>query len=63
MENIQKLIEIIAKNNFEKIPKRSVDIYHENFIFQIKKLIEEFSLILLILLDHYFGVEIKGFQK
>jgi ubiquitin-activating enzyme E1 len=42
MKNIQKLIEIIAKNNFEKILKRSVDIHHENYIFQIKKLIEEF---------------------
>ena len=44
MKRIKKLLEIIIENNFEKIIKESVDIYYELFIFQIKKLIEEFPL-------------------
>ena len=44
MKRIKKLLEIIIENNFEKIIKESIDIYYELFIFQIKKLIEEFPL-------------------
>lgn len=48
MKRIKKLleiiIEIIIENNFEKIIKESIDIYYKFFIFQIKKLIEEFPL-------------------
>ena len=48
MKRIKKLleiiIEIIIENNFEKIIKESIDIYYKLFIFQIKKLIEEFPL-------------------
>ena len=42
MKNTKKLLEIIVENNFEKILKDAIDIYHKNYIFQIKKLTEEF---------------------
>ena len=42
MKNIKKLLEIIVENNFEKNLKEAIDIYHKNYIFQIKKLTEEF---------------------
>ena len=42
MKKIKSLLEIIIENNFDKIIKEAIDIYHELFIFQIKKLIDEF---------------------
>ena len=42
MKKIKSLLEIIIENNFDKIIKEAMDIYHELFIFQIKKLIDEF---------------------
>lgn len=42
MKKIKNLFEIIIENNFDKIIKEAMDIYHELFIFQIKKLIDEF---------------------
>ena len=42
MRNIKKLLEIIIEKNFAKIIKEGVEIYYEIFIFQNKKLIEEF---------------------
>ena len=44
MKRIKSLLEIIIENNFEKIIKESIEIYYELFIFQIKKLIEDFPL-------------------
>ena len=42
MKKIKKLLEIILENNYEKIIKEAIEIYYENFIFKIKKLIDEF---------------------
>ena len=44
MKHIKKLLEIINENNFNKIIEEAIEIYYEYFIFQIKKLIEEFPL-------------------
>ena len=44
MKKIKNLLEIILENNFNKIIKEAVDLYHEHFIFQIKKLIDEFPI-------------------
>lgn len=42
LKHILKLLEIINENNFDKIIEEAIEIYCEYFIFQIKKLIEEF---------------------
>jgi len=44
MKKIKKLLEIITENNFHKIIEEAVENFHELFIFQIKKLIEEFPI-------------------
>ena len=44
MKKIINLLEIILENNFDKIIKEAVELYHEHFIFQIKKLIDEFPI-------------------
>ena len=44
MKNIKSLLEIILENNFDKIIKEAVKLYHEYFIFQILKLIDEFPI-------------------
>lgn len=42
MKKIKNLLKITTENNFDKIIKEAMDIYHELFIFRIKKLIDEF---------------------
>jgi ubiquitin-activating enzyme E1 len=42
LKKTKNLLEIIIENNFDKIIKEAVEIYYELYIFQIKKLIEEF---------------------
>ena len=44
MKKIKNLLEIILENNLDKIIKEAVELYHEHFIFQIKKLIDEFPI-------------------
>lgn len=44
MKKIKNLLEFILENNFDKIIKEAVELYHEHFIFQIKKLIDEFPI-------------------
>ena len=61
MKKIKNLLEIILENNLDKIIKEAVELYHEHFIFQIKKLIENFQLSIQIKMGHYFGVEVNAF--
>lgn len=42
MKQIKKLLEIINGNNFDKIIQNAVEIFYEEFNFQIQKLIDEF---------------------
>jgi ubiquitin-activating enzyme E1 len=42
MKEIKKLLEIIIEDSFDKIIKNGIEVYFENYIFQIKKLIEDF---------------------
>ena len=42
MKKIKKLLEIIIENNYNKIIEEAIQYFHELFIFQIKKLIDEF---------------------
>ena len=44
LEKIKKLLEIIIENNFTKIIEEAIKVFHELFIFQIKKLVEEFPI-------------------
>ena len=44
MKKIKKLLEIITENNFNKIIEEAFRKFHELFIFQILKLIEEFPI-------------------
>ena len=44
MKEIKKLLEIITENNFDKIIEEAIENYYEQYIFHIKKLIEEFPL-------------------
>ena len=44
MKEIKNLLEIIIENNYEKIIQDSINIYFEQYIFQIKKLIDEFPI-------------------
>lgn len=42
MKEIKKLLEIIIENNFDKIIQNAIEIFYEEFNFQIQKLIDEF---------------------
>ena len=44
MKKIKKLLEIITENNFEKIILEGIEMFYEYYIFQIKKLINEFPI-------------------
>ena len=44
MKEIKNLLEIIIENNYEKIIQDAINIYFEQYIFQIKKLIDEFPI-------------------
>ena len=42
MKEIKKLLEIIIENNFDKIIQNAIEIFYEEFNFQIQKLIGKF---------------------
>ena len=42
MKKIKKLLNIIEENNYDKIIEEAIQIFYENYIFQIQKLIEEY---------------------
>ena len=42
MKKIKNLLEIIEENKFDKIIEEAIEIFYENYIFQIQKLIDEY---------------------